>query len=78
MPYIYEENNQYASVRLDEQAAFKSSTVWYVRACKGLRPVFQQLNQFLFVTKSSVYDLLSNFLFHIILLYVLISKSCLL
>jgi len=31
-PYIY----QYASVRLDRQAAFRSSTVWYVRAGKGL------------------------------------------
>ena len=36
MPYIYGENNQYASVRSDRQAAFKSSTVWYVRAGKGL------------------------------------------
>ena len=38
MPYIYGENNQYASVRLDRQAAFKSSKVWYVRAGKGLIP----------------------------------------
>jgi len=36
-PYIYEENNQYVSVRLDRQAAFKSSTVWYVRTGKGLK-----------------------------------------
>ena len=36
MQYIYEENSQYASVRLDRQAAFKSSTLWCVRAGKGL------------------------------------------
>ena len=44
-PNIYEENNQYVSVRLDRQAAFKSSTVWYVRAGKGLRETFLEPNQ---------------------------------
>jgi hypothetical protein len=48
----------------------------FIKCCDILRPVFQQLNEFLFVTKISVYDLPSNFLLHIILLYVLISKYC--
>ena len=32
----FRSHNQYALVRLDRQAAFESSTVWYVRAGKGL------------------------------------------
>jgi hypothetical protein len=34
--YIYEEDNHYALVRLGRQGAFKSTTVYYVRAGKGL------------------------------------------
>jgi len=42
-PYIYEENSQYVSVRLDRQAAFKSSTFWYVRAGKGSNKILATL-----------------------------------
>jgi hypothetical protein len=36
MHYIYEEDNHLALVRLGRQGAFKSTTVYYVRAGKGL------------------------------------------
>jgi hypothetical protein len=36
MQYIYEEDNHYALVRLGRQGTFKSTTLYYVRAGKGL------------------------------------------
>ena len=40
--FIYEEDNQFVSVRLGRQGAFKSSALWCVRAGKGLKLVGHQ------------------------------------
>jgi hypothetical protein len=46
MQYIYAEDNHYVIVRLGRQGAFKSTTVYYVRAGKGLMFVVQNKNLF--------------------------------